>query len=255
MKEKLACVHFGRGGSKGIPGKNTMPILGRPAMTYALIAAKNSKHVQQIYISSDSEEIFSVARSFDAIEIHRPAELCSDSALLQDAILHAAKTVVAKDPETTHLSITMCNCPNIIASTIDAAYEKLLNNSDLDSVISVARYEMFSPERARTLNSDGKTLSPYVSFENFNDKVTCDRKSHRPTYFADGGVTVVKIDSLWNMSENLLPFQWMGKSIGHLEQIPGGGDIDFPWQIKSVEWWLEQNGFSNTTTPHEKACV
>ncbi len=248
---KLCGVLFGRGGSKGLPGKNLMPILSRPVLEYPLMAMKYSKYIASIYCSSDSEKIFTIADNYGAIRIKRPDELSNDTALLQDAISHSAKTIIKMDPKVTHLAITMCNCPNILAETIDTAFEKLIQNSDLDSVITVGRYDMFSPERARKLNTDDNNLVPYIDFKNFDNQISCDRKSHAPTFFADGGVTVVKISSLFHLEENLLPFQWMGKKIGHIEQLSGGGDIDFEWQIKVIEWWLSKSNFTSTTTPYQ----
>jgi hypothetical protein len=43
----------------------------------------------------------------------------------------------------------------------------------------------------------------------------------------------------------------MGKKIGHIEQLSGGGDIDFEWQIKVIEWWLSKSNFTSTTTPYQ----
>ena len=99
---------------------------------------------------------------------------------------------------------------------------------------------MFAPERARTPDENGH-LKPYVPFSAFNEDVTCDRKSHKPSFFADGGMTIVRVEFLEDISKNLLPFQWMGHNIGYVEQSGGGGDIDYPWQIEAIKWWLKEN--------------
>ena len=52
------------------------------------------------------------------------------------------------------------------------------------------------------------------------------------TFFADGGLTIVRAKALENIKDNLLPFQWMGERIGYIEQLPGGGDIDYPGKSK-----------------------
>lgn len=238
----IASVIFGRGGSKGLPGKNTMDILGNIVMEYPLIACKNSKYVDEMYVSTDSQEIADIGIRYGCNYIKRPLELCNDTALLQDAIVHAYNEIKQKNNDLKYLIITMCNAPNITQEVIDEAIEMLNNDNTLDSVITVAKYDMFAPERARTPDENGH-LKPYVPFSAFNEEVTCDRKSHNPTFFADGGVTVVRAESLENIEENLLPFQWMGKNIGYVEQLPGGGDIDYPWQIEAIKWWLKENGF------------
>ena len=157
------------------------------------IACKNSKYIDKMCVSTDSDEIANVAMKYDCEYIKRPDELCSDTALLQDAIVHAYKYIKEKNKDLKYLVITMCNAPNITTKTIDNGIEMLNNDNNLDSVISVGRYDMFSPERARTPDENG-LLKPYVPFEAFNEEVTCDRKSHKPTFFADGGMTVVRAD-------------------------------------------------------------
>ena len=55
-------------------------------------------------------------------------------------------------------------------------------------------------------------------------------------------MTVVRVNKIENMDENLLPFQWMGKNIGFIEQAPGGGDVDYEWQWAAQRHWLNENG-------------
>ena len=45
----IAALLIGRGGSTGLPKKNVKPILGRPLMTYPILAAKNSKFCDKIF--------------------------------------------------------------------------------------------------------------------------------------------------------------------------------------------------------------
>lgn len=239
----IASVIFGRGGSKGLPGKNTMEIFGKKVMEYPLIGCKSSKLVDKMYVSTDSKEIVNIAKMYNCESIMRPDYLCNDTALLQDAIIHAYNIIKEKNNDLKYLIITMCNAPNITTSAIDEGINMLDNNTELDSVITVGKYDMFSPERARTPDKNGY-LKPYVPFSAFNEEVTCDRKSHNSTFFADGGMTIVRADSLVDISKNLLPFQWMGNNIGYIEQSPGGGDIDYPWQIESIKWWLKENGLA-----------
>ncbi len=166
--------------------------------------------------------------------------MCNDKALLQDAIVHAYKYIKQQHNDLKYLIITMCNAPNITTESIDRGIAMLNQDNKYDSIITVGRYDMFSPERARKDNGNGQ-LIPYVPFKHFNEEVSCDRKSHQVTYFADGGMTIVRSEFLEDISKNLLPFQWMGKNIGYIEQSPGGGDIDYPWQIEAIKWWLNEN--------------
>jgi len=50
----IIAILIGRDGSVGIPKKNVYPILNRPLMSYPLLAAQNSKFVDEVYVSTDS---------------------------------------------------------------------------------------------------------------------------------------------------------------------------------------------------------
>ncbi len=246
----IVSMLFGRGGSKGLPGKNIKAILGRKVLEYPLMACKNSKYVDELWCSTDCKNIAAVAESFGAKVVMRPDELCTDESLIHDAITHCAKLIMAKQ-KVKYFVITLCNAPNLTTHGIDKAIEMLNEHRELDSVISVARYDMYAPERARTLSDKSKLiLKPYVSFDKFDHKISCDRSSHHPTFFADGGFTVVRSESLVDISQNTPPFLWMGKNIGYFEQAPGGGDIDYLWQVPMLEQWLRDAGFTETSTPY-----
>ena len=85
----MICVLLlGRGGSGGFPGKNTHLVLGRPLMSYPLVAAQESDCVDKVFVSSDSEEIIKIGNDYGAETIKRPNELCTNEALAEDAYLH-----------------------------------------------------------------------------------------------------------------------------------------------------------------------
>ena len=57
----IAALLLGRKGSSGFPGKNTLPIIGRPLCVYPLLAARHAREVDQIYVSTDDENIMAIA--------------------------------------------------------------------------------------------------------------------------------------------------------------------------------------------------
>ena len=66
MKINILAVIQARGGSKGIPKKNIYPIGGYPLISYTIAAAKKSKFITDLVVSTDSEEIAEVSRSYGA---------------------------------------------------------------------------------------------------------------------------------------------------------------------------------------------
>jgi CMP-N-acetylneuraminic acid synthetase len=85
---------FARGGSKGLPRKNVLPIGGIPMLAHGIKIARSLREVDQVYVSTDCEEIASIARQYGAEVIDRPSELASDRASEWLAWQHAVDAVV-----------------------------------------------------------------------------------------------------------------------------------------------------------------
>src|SRR6185437_12039766 len=87
-----------RGGSKGIPGKNLFPLLGRPLLAYTIHSVQNSRRVTRAVLSSDDPEIIEVARGLGAdVPFVRPAELSGDSVPSSAVVRHALRTLEAEE--------------------------------------------------------------------------------------------------------------------------------------------------------------
>ncbi len=243
----IAAILMGRKGSKGFPGKNLHPVLGKPLAFYPMKSAKDCHEVDVVYISTDDERLMALAREQGVDVIERPAALCSDAALGEAVYEHAYKVVQERNPGKTMelIVLLMCNAPTITAKTITEGIEVLRNNAEYDSAVTVSRYNMWSPLRARKINAQG-LLDPFVRFEAFGDPKTlnCDRDSQGDVWFADMGVSIIRPRCLDNLSDGLLPQKWMGRKIYPLRQW-GGLDVDYEWQLPQVEFWLKANGFGN----------
>ncbi len=243
----VVALLLGRGGSTGFPGKNLFKVLGRPLMAYPLLAAQASKHVDHVYVSTDSEEIMAAGRKYGAQIIVRPGHLCTSNALGEDAYAHGYGVIhehLAEKGEYVELMVLLfANAATVTGDLIDEGIEKLRANPTLDSAVTVSRYNMWSPLRARRLDEDG-CLKPFVPFETFGDPNTlnCDRDSQGDVYFADMGLSVVRPRCLENMEDGLLPQKWMGRRIAPIVSW-GGCDVDYEWQIPGVEYWLREHGW------------
>lgn len=240
----IAALLIGRKGSVGFPGKNLYPVLGRPLAWYAMMAAKNSKFIEKVYLSTDCESLMKIAKENDIEIIKRPPELCTNEAKGADAFIHGYKVIKERnkgeDIEIT--ALMFCNAATILPETIDEGIEVLQKNKGYDSAVTVSRYNMYSPLRARKIGEDG-LLHPFVPFEAIGDPETfnCNRDSQGDVWFADVSVSLVRPYYLEHMEEGTLPQKWMGKKIYPLKQW-GGVDVDYEWQIPQVEFWLKKNG-------------
>ncbi len=82
-----------RGGSKGIPRKNVLPLAGKPLIAHNIAAALASHLVTRVVVSTDDAEIAAVARDHGAEVVMRPDALAGDVARSEDALLHVLDTL------------------------------------------------------------------------------------------------------------------------------------------------------------------
>jgi len=254
MNPDCIAIILGRKGSKGLPGKNTMKILGRPISHYSIMAALNSRYISDIYVTTNDQTIADEARKFKLNIIARPEHLCTDAALFEDALVHGYQEAVrlrGKKPE--FVVILMCNVVTVDNVLIDDAVDALIADSQADSAVTVSCLNMYSPLRARKQNEAGY-LDPFVPFETFSDdpsKLSCDRDSQGNVYFADMSHSVSRARALDSIDKGLLPQRWMGQKILPIFNSYGC-DIDLFWQVDASIRWLLDKGFSEEKVPYEK---
>jgi len=248
LSKSIVCaLMIGRKGSIGFPGKNIYPVLGRPLAAYPLLAARNSQHVERIYVSTDSPEIMMITKEHDAELIERPPQLATKQALGEDVFAHGyheIKRMLAKEGLDIELMVLLfANAATLNSDLIDMGVDILRRNETFDSAVTTSVYNMWSPLRARKLGEDG-CLRPMVPFESFGDPRTlnCDRDSQGDVHFADMSISVVRPECLERMEQGLLPQKWMGRRIAPIPNW-GGCDVDYEWQVPMVEFWLRNHGF------------
>jgi len=87
---------FARGGSKGLPRKNILPLGGRPLICHSIDTAKQVAQLDKVFVSTDDTEIKAIAISAGAIVIDRPDELASDQSPEWLSWQHAIEWVTAQ---------------------------------------------------------------------------------------------------------------------------------------------------------------
>ncbi|WP_335668938.1 acylneuraminate cytidylyltransferase [Ensifer adhaerens] len=125
---QVVAVIPARGGSVGLPGKNTRYLNGVPLVGRAVLAAIESKFVSNVYVSSDSSEILEVAKRFGATAITRPPALSNSTASSESALIHALREIEGMTgtmPDV--LVFIQCTSPFTTPEQIDAVVSELLN--------------------------------------------------------------------------------------------------------------------------------
>ena len=134
----------------------------------------------------------------------------------------------------------MANAPMINSNIINQGIKRLNKNKKADSAVTVTKYNMWSPIRARKINHSG-FLNPFIPFNKMGLKtINCDRDSQGDVYYADMSASIVKPKCIEQIEDGLLPQKWMGHKI--LPIVSDYAlDLDYPWQLPQVEYWLKKN--------------
>ena len=234
----------GRKESKGFPDKHFHKILGRELVYYPMRAAKKCKSIDNRYISTNDENLMKLAEENNIEVIERPSYLCSDDALSEDVFTHGYNIIQErnKGEKIDIIVLMMCNAFAITSSIVQQGIDVLLANPSYDSAVTVSKYNMWGPIRARKIGRDG-FLHPFVSFESYENskEFTCDRDSQGDVWFADHGASIVRHHCIENIRNGVLPQKWMGNRIFPLKNKIGL-DIDYDWQVLQAEQWLRLYG-------------
>jgi CMP-N,N'-diacetyllegionaminic acid synthase len=177
-----------RGGSKGVPNKNIKLLCGKPLIAYTIEVAKSSK-LNKIIVSTDSELIAEIAKSFGAdIPFIRPDELSSDTAKSLDVAIHALKEAEKIYKENFDaIMLLQPTTPFRTTEEINQAIMLLESNLDADSVISVEDVEGTHPARMKYLR-EGVLVDPDFceAYENQN------RQELEKMYIRNGAIYLTR---------------------------------------------------------------
>jgi CMP-N,N'-diacetyllegionaminic acid synthase len=137
----MIAIITARGGSKSLPRKNVLPFCGKPLIAHTIEAAKNSSAIDQIFVSTDDEEIAGISQEFGAeVPYMRPAELATDSASSRDVILHALLFFEAQGRPVDAFCLLQPTSPLRTAVDINGAFS-VFHEKRADSVLSVTPYD------------------------------------------------------------------------------------------------------------------
>ena len=176
-----------RGGSKGIPRKNLAPLAGRPLIAYSIEAARGSTTLTRVVVSTEDDEIATVARRLGAdVPFLRPSALATDDTPMVPVLADLLRTLRDREHfEADVLVLLQPTSPFRRADHIDAAVD-LLTASGADAVVSVVPVpHQFTPASLMQLH-DG-VLAPWT------DGPAPLRRQDKQTLFARNGPAIVAV--------------------------------------------------------------
>ena len=135
MNSRVIAIIPARGGSKGVPGKNLRRVGGRSLVERAIDTCRAATLIDGVYVSTDDAEIATTAEAAGATVIMRPAELSSDTASSESALLHALDQLIMVNEEPEVVVFVQCTSPFIAPDDLDRGVEMIIHDH-ADSVFS-----------------------------------------------------------------------------------------------------------------------
>jgi CMP-N,N'-diacetyllegionaminic acid synthase len=183
---KVIAIILARGGSKGIPRKNVLDFAGHPLLAWTVIQAKLSSEVDEVYLSSDSDEILEIGERYGANTIKRPDSIAGDSAKSEEAIIHALSILGSSQEIIIMLEPT---APLRKANDIDNCI-KMFRNKNWDSCFSGALLQDFLLWK-KDENGNLKSL-------NYDYRKQGPRQEREPDYVENGAIYMFKPEIMIN---------------------------------------------------------
>lgn len=178
----VLAVVMARGGSKGLPGKNLLPLAGKPVVAWSVLAAKGSRLVDRVILSTDCPEIARAGLEAGAEILMRPPALATDEASIHDGLIHVLHDV---GDGFDYVVLLQAASPMRTGADIDGAIEACIA-AKAPACLSVAPAEKVY--WAFGMGADGRL------FPMLGDWQTRRRQDLPPAYVPNGAVYVAKVD-------------------------------------------------------------
>jgi len=222
-----------RGGSKSIPKKNIKPIAGKPLVYWVIDAALESNMFDDIYISTDDNEIASVVKqhslSYKLTMVKREAETASDTATTESAMLEFSKKYSFDV-----ITLLQATSPLTTGQDIKKAVSLFIENTVCTGLLSVCRQERFRWQK----QPDG-----FYQPENYSISNRPRRQDFEGFLVENGAIYITNRESLMKtrnrISGNILCYEMPSLTYYELDE-----PSDWPIIEKLLEWYKKRESLS-----------
>ena len=226
---RILAIIPARAGSKGIKDKNIIDLNGKPLIAYSIEAAKKSKYINRIVVSTDGEQIAKVAKEWGAdVPFLRPDYLASDTAKTIDAVVHCIETLKEMGDEYDYVVLLQPTQPLRKAKHIDEAIEQLISSGE-ESLVSISKVKDH-PILNRTLDNTGHVV-------NLLNTSSTQRRQDFPDYYkVNGAIYINKLNENFNLETSL-----NDNRLAYVMDEKYDVDIDELLDLKIAELMLTNN--------------
>jgi CMP-N-acetylneuraminic acid synthetase len=235
MQTEVIGIIAGRGGSIRLPGKNVIRVAGKPLITHVIEAAKRSKLLDRVVVTTDDEEISTVSKSAGAEIIKRPAQLALHNSPIDDSYRHVLTLLEEQENYKPEIIVVMqANIPVRRENEIDEMVSDLISKRWASS-IATGRHVVDRPEWMKILK-DQQTyeISPFM------DPGIKFRKQDLPElYLLDGAVIACRRAAIIQAAGEHRVHAYMGERvIVHVHDPRYSLEIDEPEDLELAEFYL-----------------
>ena len=189
-----------RSGSKGVKNKNIKPLYGKPLVGWVLDAAKNSKSITRLIVSTDSEEYAEIVRELGAeVPCLRPAEMATDDSPEIDYVINMLNWLKENEGYRPDIVIRlMATVPLQESSDIDALVDIFNSDSDASSAVVISESRQH-PMKALKIIEDGIGSTKLVSYftESGREVTPIARQSYPKAYFR-ANIIACRTETVYN---------------------------------------------------------
>lgn len=222
--DNIIAIILARGGSKSIPRKSIINFCGKPLIAWTILRTLESKYINHVFVTTEDEEIAKIANDYGATIINRPAELATDTATAESALLHAINEI-EKNMKIDFVVYPQITSPLREKQDIDDAIQQFIND-EVDS--------LFSASTLKDICAWEKTKTELKSVT-FDYKNRGRRQEWKEYYLENGSIYIFKPQII---KENNNRF---GGKIA-IYQVPPwkSYEIDEPEDIEICEYFMQK---------------
>lgn len=219
---KPVCLIPARGGSKGLHRKNIKTLAGKPLITHAIKSSLNSKIFSTVVVSTEDKKIASIAKKYGAeVPFLRPKKLASDSASMDDVVMHSIRKLRSLGYNFDILVNRDCTAPFIKNSDIEGMI-RLLRKKRCNLVVAAYKTHLNPYFNMMETDSNG-----YLKFSKRTTK-KIENRQNAPIVYQLNGVFAMNVHQFMKYGRTYMP------KILPYEISPARGlmiDTEFEFQI------------------------